>query len=593
MRNKVDLDTLSMDDLYNNLKVYEVEIKGQSSSNSNSQNVAFVSSENTSSANKAVNTAHDVSAASLQGQASSSTYADDVMFSFFANQSNSPQLDNKDLEQIDTDDLKRWISNGRASRNQGNRYRENTRRAIPEETPANALVVTDGMGYQLGFESLEARLVVHQKNEAVYEEDIAFLKYDVQVKDISIKELKNQLEEALKEKDDLKLNFEKFETSSKNLTDLLNSQISVNNKTGIGFNSQINENEIHMNKSKVFESASDSSVNESEEDNYQVNDRFKKVEGYYAVPPPYTRNFKPPRLDLSFAGLDDFVFKSVVSETVTIVHESETSASKTSKENMEKSKTVRSSAPIIEDWEQAENLRKSQTSRVDKRYWNEMMTQKLEDGFEFKKKSCFVCGSLNHLIKDCNFYENKMVGKFVLNKEGKGIGQREVRPVWNNAQRVNHRKKLSHPQPKRNFVPTAVLTKSGKGPVNTAKQSFTRAAVSNSTTKYVNIAATRPTVNGSKSSSNVFHKSHSPVKRTFDQRTAPKNSDLKEKVNTAKVNNVTTAGPKAVVSVVQGHDVNAIKSSTCWIWRPTRNVIDHISKDSGSYMLKRFDYVDP
>ncbi|GJZ41379.1 hypothetical protein Tco_0588265 [Tanacetum coccineum] len=105
MRNKSDLDTLSMDDLYNNPKVYESEIKGQSSSSSNSQNVAFVSSENTSSTNEAINTAHEVSTASSQGQASSSTYVDDVMFSFFANQSNSPQLDNEDLEQIDTNDL--------------------------------------------------------------------------------------------------------------------------------------------------------------------------------------------------------------------------------------------------------------------------------------------------------------------------------------------------------------------------------------------------------------------------------------------------------------------------------------------------------
>ncbi|GKD75466.1 hypothetical protein Tco_1333748, partial [Tanacetum coccineum] len=102
MRNKSDLDMLSMDDFYNNLKVYGAEIKGQSSSSSNSQNVAFVSLENTSSTNKAVNIAHEVSAASSQGQASSSTYADDVMFSLFANQSNSPQLDNEDLEQIDT-----------------------------------------------------------------------------------------------------------------------------------------------------------------------------------------------------------------------------------------------------------------------------------------------------------------------------------------------------------------------------------------------------------------------------------------------------------------------------------------------------------
>ncbi|GKC63096.1 hypothetical protein Tco_1095694, partial [Tanacetum coccineum] len=54
--------------------------------------------KNTSSTNEGVNTAHDVSTASSQGQVSSSTYADDVMFSFFANQSNSLQLDNEDLE---------------------------------------------------------------------------------------------------------------------------------------------------------------------------------------------------------------------------------------------------------------------------------------------------------------------------------------------------------------------------------------------------------------------------------------------------------------------------------------------------------------
>ncbi|GKA57293.1 hypothetical protein Tco_0756481 [Tanacetum coccineum] len=94
-----------MDDLYNNLKVYESEIKVQSCSSLNSQNVAFVSSKNTSSTNEAVNTAHEVSTASSQRQASSSTYAVDVMFFFFSNQSNSPQLDNEDLEQIDTDDF--------------------------------------------------------------------------------------------------------------------------------------------------------------------------------------------------------------------------------------------------------------------------------------------------------------------------------------------------------------------------------------------------------------------------------------------------------------------------------------------------------
>ncbi|GKD41551.1 hypothetical protein Tco_1261758, partial [Tanacetum coccineum] len=57
-RNKPDIDTLSLDDLYNNLKIYELEVKGTSSSNTNTQNVAFVSSNSTSSTNGAVNTDH-------------------------------------------------------------------------------------------------------------------------------------------------------------------------------------------------------------------------------------------------------------------------------------------------------------------------------------------------------------------------------------------------------------------------------------------------------------------------------------------------------------------------------------------------------
>nr|GEZ42772.1 hypothetical protein [Tanacetum cinerariifolium] len=47
------------------------------------------------------------------------------------------------------------------------------------------------------------------------------------------------------------------------------------------------------------------------------------------------------------------------------------------------------------------------------------------------------------------------------------------------------------------------------------------------------------------------------------------------------------------VSAVEGNRNNVVKSLACWIWRPKGNLIDHISKDSGSYTLKRFNYVDP
>ncbi|GJV44014.1 hypothetical protein Tco_1428550 [Tanacetum coccineum] len=152
----------------------------------------------------------------------------------------------------------------------------------------------------MGLESLEARIVIHEKNEAVYEENIEFLKYDVQVKDISIKDLKNQLEETLKEKDNLKIKLEKFEESSKNLSKLINSQISAKDKTGLGYDG-------HMNESEVVHSR------ESDVDDNPVNDRFKTNES---------------------------VFKSVVRKTTTSVPETETSISKTSKDNYEKPKTV-------------------------------------------------------------------------------------------------------------------------------------------------------------------------------------------------------------------------------------------------------------
>ncbi|GKF93530.1 hypothetical protein Tco_0283230, partial [Tanacetum coccineum] len=95
-RNKADLDTMSMDDLYNNLKVYEPEVKGMSSSSLSTQNMAFVSSSNnnTSNSNEAVNAAHGVSTASSQFNTTYSKNIDNlsnvVICSFFDSQPNSP-----------------------------------------------------------------------------------------------------------------------------------------------------------------------------------------------------------------------------------------------------------------------------------------------------------------------------------------------------------------------------------------------------------------------------------------------------------------------------------------------------------------------
>nr|GEY17468.1 hypothetical protein [Tanacetum cinerariifolium] len=115
---------MRMNDLYNNLKVYEPEVKGMSSSSSSTQTMIFVSSSNnnTSSTNGAVNTAqavnidHGVSTDSTQVNASYYTNIDNlsdaVICSFFASQPNSPQVVHENLEQIHPDDMKeinlRW-----------------------------------------------------------------------------------------------------------------------------------------------------------------------------------------------------------------------------------------------------------------------------------------------------------------------------------------------------------------------------------------------------------------------------------------------------------------------------------------------------
>ncbi|GJU38949.1 reverse transcriptase domain-containing protein [Tanacetum coccineum] len=362
-RNKSDLDTMSMDDLYNNLKIYETKVKRSSSTSQNTQNIAFVSSNITGSTNEAVKTAHGVSIANSKPNASTlpnvDSLSDAVIYSFFASQSNSSQLDNEDLKQIDPDDLeeidlkwqmamltmraRRFLKktgrnlgvNGtdtigfdktkvecynchrrghfarecRAPKYQDNRNRETTKRTVPvEETTSNALVSQcDGFGYdwsdqaeegptnfalmaytssgsssssssdsevstcskaclksyetlkehydnltkdfnksqlnvgayKAGLESVEARLDVYKKNEAVFEEDIKILKLDIMLRDNALTELRKKFEKAEKERDDLKITLEKFENSSKNLRKMLDSQVSNKSKTGVGYESQV------------------------------------------------------------------------------------------------------------------------------------------------------------------------------------------------------------------------------------------------------------------------------------------------------------------------------------------------------------------
>ncbi|GJS54805.1 putative ribonuclease H-like domain-containing protein [Tanacetum coccineum] len=114
MRNKPDIDEVDIDDLYNNLRVYEDELKRSSGSNSVSQNLAFLSSENTNSTNEVSTASGDygVSTAGGINQVLTTPSAHDIAYSFLAQPTTSPQLKNEDFQQMDGDDLEeldlRW-----------------------------------------------------------------------------------------------------------------------------------------------------------------------------------------------------------------------------------------------------------------------------------------------------------------------------------------------------------------------------------------------------------------------------------------------------------------------------------------------------
>nr|GEU42077.1 hypothetical protein [Tanacetum cinerariifolium] len=248
-----------MDDLYNYLKVYKPKVKGMSSSNSNTQNMAFVSSSNNISTNGAVNTAQAVNTTNEVSTANTQ-----VNSTFSSNIDNLSDAVIYDLEEMDL----RWqmamlimrarrghfARECRALRNQDTKHKECTRRSVPVETPAStALVSCDGLG---GFDWSD------QAEEGPNYALMAFSSLSSDTK-------KSKLM-VLGYKSGLKSVEERLEFFKKNES-------------------------IYLKDIKIV-------------------DNFKKGLGYKshnAVLPPYTGNFMPPKPDLSYTGLDEFADKPV------------------------------------------------------------------------------------------------------------------------------------------------------------------------------------------------------------------------------------------------------------------------------------------
>ncbi|GKB80885.1 ribonuclease H-like domain-containing protein, partial [Tanacetum coccineum] len=457
-RNKPDLDTMSFDDLYNNFKIVEQEVKGtaSSSSSSSSQNLAFVSS--TSSTNE-VNTAYGVSTANTQvstasTQVSTANLSDDTVYAFLASQPNGSHLVHEDLEQIHEDDLEemdlKWqlallsmrtrkffqktgrkiTINGsdtagydkskvecfnchklghfarecRGPRNQDNRSRnqDSSRRTINvEEISSKSMLAIDGAGFDWSFmadEEVPTDMALMAFSDS---EQLAVLKRDISYKDSEISVLKSELEKLKQEKESNQLKIENFDNAFKSLDKLIGSQIPDKSRKGLGFVS------------------------------------------YNAVPPPPIGLFSPPNLDLSNSDLEKFQ-----------QFEFEGYGPKTSKS-------------ISED-----------TSNVVRESPDASLVEELELNDKLEKKTVFLTVAKINFIRPQQ--QEKLVRKPVKYAEmyrsqtpraNCNYHQTERMLSGNNYTRVNYNyfAKKAHLSAHRNIVPRAVLMKTGLRPLNTAR----------------------------------------------------------------------------------------------------------------------------
>ncbi|GJV67678.1 retrovirus-related pol polyprotein from transposon TNT 1-94 [Tanacetum coccineum] len=383
--NKVDLDTMGMDDLYNNLKVYEPEVKWMSSSSSSTQNMAFVSSlnNNTSSTNEAVNTAYGVSIASTQVNDAYYTNIDNlsdvVICAFFASQPNSPQLVHEDLQQIHPDDMEEMDLRLQMAMltMRARRFLKNTGRKL-----------TVNGNETIGFDKSKVECYNCHKRGHFARESL------VSCDGLGGYDWSDQAEEGP-------------------------------NYALMAFSSSSPDSEV-SNDSICSKSCLET-VELLKSQNDQLLKDLKKSELMVLVPPPYTGNFMPLTPDLSFTGLDEFVNEPVVENCKAMSSE-------------EEPKVVRKNddAPIIEEWvsdSEEENVSQTKTEkkivkpsiakiefvkpkqqektarktvkqvekhrqnthspRGNQRNWNNMMSQKLESNFEMFNKAFNTARQVN------------------------------------------------------------------------------------------------------------------------------------------------------------------------------------------------------
>ncbi|GJS71080.1 ribonuclease H-like domain-containing protein [Tanacetum coccineum] len=544
--NKAKIETMSIDDLYNNFKIIEQSVKKSVGTNSGAQNLAFMIASSTSSTND-VNTAkpaYEVSTVSsnvntASSQVSTASFSDNVVYAFMVENPNCSNLLQQDLEQIHEDDLeamdlkwqlsllsmrakryfqrtcKKFFINAndtagydkskiecfnchkmghfakecRAPRNKEGQFRnqDNTRKhGNNKDTSSKAMLAIDDVGFD--WSDMAEEQV--QTNMAL----MAFSNFDV-YNDKTCSKTSATYKRGLATVEEQLITYRKNEV-------LFSEEVAVLKREVACKDYEINvlKNEFKEPEFKAYD---------SEDSNQESNVVCDK------------------KSDDSKENSNDSLVKEQVSNNISSFVESSLNVDKETifpvVKKVEFVKPKNHEKSVKKSVRYAEMYR-SQNPRGNQRNWNEQKSNQLGSDFVMYNKACFICGSFDHVQAHCKYHQRK-------------------RMVYeNNYNRVNYNNTTNrtHPNAQRNMVPKAVLMKPGLKPFNIAMT--------------VNTAHPKSTVYSAKPMSCFPKSTQSTVKRPYQSKTVSTNKRFTQKVNTAKTLAVNTARPNsAVVNVVRGN----------------------------------------
>ncbi|GJZ82337.1 hypothetical protein Tco_0647510 [Tanacetum coccineum] len=421
--------------------------------------------------------------------------------------------------------------------------------------------------YKRGLSILEAQVVKYKESEVLFSEEIALLKRSVGHKEYLMGLLRTELEKVKEEKEGFEFKIAKFEKSSKDLDDLLASQVTDKSKKGFGYNAVPSPHPLILNRPTPLDLS------------YSGLEEFKQPEvNEYG---PRDSSLKPTtgcdkESDNSKENTDDSLKQQQKTDSKTSSVKSPLKVDKDWKEKFfcpanhvreEEPKKARENtdAPIIEDWvsddeEEVEPIPKVekktaiptatkkevvkpkkpvrrsvryaemyrlQRPRGNQRSWNGQKSNQLGYNFVFNNKACFICGSFDHIQYSCPNAHKHMVPRAVLMKSG-------LKTV-NNARPANTVRS-----------------------VNTARPFSTAKAFNTVRPSY--IAHSKSIVICARPRTHFQNQAQSTVQRPFFKRTSLTKRSKSQNVNTVRQN----------VNTVRARGFNVVKPSACWVWRPIK-----------------------